>query len=116
MAMLNMPALDDDGESAMQRKPAGAIATPSKLDVHEDGPDWYKASGPGMSSAAAKKLNIGEQLDDWLGDLETIPTGAELQEWAKQNDEHIKEMPQGWRRLVREAWDRRGRELGVVNQ
>jgi len=116
MAMLNMPSLDDDGEGAMQRKPASGPAVPSKLDVHETGPDWYKASGPGMSSAAAKKLNLGEQLDDWLGDLETIPTAAELQEWAKQNDEHIKEMPQGWRRMVREAWDRRGRELGVVNQ
>lgn len=111
MAMLNMPAVDDDGNDAMPSRQAG---TPAKLDVHEDGPDWYKASGPGMSSAAAKKMNLGEKLDGWLGDLETIPTGAALQAWAQENDQHIQEMPQGWRRMVREAWDRRGRELGII--
>ena len=116
MAMLNMPSLDDDGEGAMQRRPASGPAVPSKLDVHEAGADWYNCEGPGMSASAAKKQGLGEVLDGWLGDLEAIPTGASLKEWAREHAEHIAEMPQGWRRMVREAWDRRGRELGVVNQ
>lgn len=106
---------DNKYVAAMRREFEEGPKAPAKLDVHEDGPDWYKASGPGMSSSAAKKMNLGEKLDGWLGDLETIPTGAALQAWAQENDQHIQEMPQGWRRMVREAWDRRGRELGIIN-
>lgn len=106
---------DNKYVAAMRREFEEGPKVPSKLDVHETGPDWYRCEGPGMSAAAAKKMNLGEKLDGWLGDLETIPTGAGLKAWAEENSPHIQEMPQGWRRMVREAWDRRGRELGIIN-
>jgi hypothetical protein len=82
--------------------------------VHPEGPDWYKTEGAGMSAAKAKAEGLGEKVNQWLGDLETIPTVAALRDWADQNGDTIRTMPKGWRIEVREAFDRRGRELGAM--
>jgi hypothetical protein len=67
-----------------------------------------------MSAAKAKAEGLGELVNQWLGDLETIPTVSALRDWADLNGDTIRTMPKGWRIEVREAFDRRGRELGAM--
>jgi hypothetical protein len=114
MAMLNMPAVDDDGEASMPRSTKPGEPKNPNVSVHPEGPDWYKTEGAGMSAAKAKAEGLGEKVNQWLGDLETIPTLAALRGWADQNGDTIRTMPKGWRIEVREAFDRRGRELGAM--
>ena len=92
------------------------VVTPKNpsISVHPEGPDWYKTEGAGMSAAKAKAEGLGEKVNQWLGDLETIPTVAALRDWADENGDIIRTMPKGWRIEVREAFDRRGRELGAM--
>lgn len=111
MAMLGLaPVEDDDGNAASGLK----VEKNPSISVHPEGPDWYKTEGAGMSAAKAKAEGLGEKVNQWLGDLETIPTLAALRGWADQNGDTIRTMPKGWRIEVREAFDRRGRELGAM--
>jgi hypothetical protein len=109
MAVLNMPAVDDDGESAMQRGPK--TPSPGTISVQPEGPDWWGAKGNGMSAANAKKEGWGETMDGWLGSIPMIPTLDALREWRDQNDADIKRLPKGWRVMIREAVDARRAEL-----
>ena len=116
MAMLNMAALDDDGESAMLRPKDDGPRVPKGLNVQPEGDDWYGAEGPGMTASQAKKDGWGETVDGWHGSLELIPTVEVWRQWARDNDEAIKALPKGWRIDIRTIFDRRGRELGAINQ
>lgn len=111
MAMLGLaPVEDDDGNAASGLK----VEKNPSISVHPEGPDWYKTEGAGMSAAKAKAEGLGEKVNQWLGDLETIPTVSALRDWADENGDTIRTMPKGWRIEVREAFDRRGRELGAM--
>ncbi len=98
MSALNMPAVDDDGNAATNRK-AGINPSPP-------GPDFPGAEGsPGRSSYAAKKDGGSErfiQLQDEIASLES--TGAIASFIAERKDE-IGTLPEGWRKLLREALD-----------
>ncbi len=98
MSALNMPAVDDDGEAAMGRKTA--------INPSPPGPDFPGAEGsPGRSSYAAKKDGGSErfiQLQDEIASLES--TGAIASFIAERKDE-IGTLPEGWRKLLREALD-----------
>lgn len=111
MAVLNMPAVDDDANAAtFTTKP---VKNPT-VNVHPEGPDWWGAEGFGMSAAQAKKEGWGEKLDDWLGFIPTIPTAAEWKDWCAENAADIKRLPKGWRVMLREAAEERGVELGAI--
>lgn len=114
MGILGLPAVDDDGEASMPRSTKPGEPKNPNVSVHPEGPDWYKTEGAGMSAAKAKAEGLGEKVNQWLGDLETIPTVAALRDWADENGDTIRTMPKGWRIEVREAFDRRGRELGAM--
>jgi hypothetical protein len=114
MSILGLPAVDDDGEASMPRSTKPGEPKNPNVSVHPEGPDWYKTEGAGMSAAKAKAEGLGEKVNQWLGDLETIPTVAALRDWANENGDTIRTMPKGWRIEVREAFDRRGRELGAM--
>lgn len=97
-------------EFAEPKKTVGGI-NPT-IDIHEDGPDWYGLNGePGMSAAKAKADGWGEKLDGWLGAIPMIPTLADWKTWCRDRDEEIKQLPIGWRKMVREAADARRAEL-----
>lgn len=81
------------------------------IDIHTDGPDWYEASGAGMSAAKAKADGWGETLDGWLSAIPMIPTMEAWRTWCRDRDEEIKALPMGWRKIVREAVDARKAEL-----
>jgi len=81
------------------------------IDIHTDGPDWYDASGSGMSAAKAKADGWGETLDGWLSAIPMIPTMEAWRTWCRDRDEEIKALPMGWRKIVREAVDARKAEL-----
>ncbi len=115
MAMLNMPAVDDDGEGAMQRPKPEGQRVPSGLDVHPVGLDWYGAEGAGMSASQAKKDGWGETVDGWHGAIDLLPSAAVWQQWARDHDDDIKALPKGWRIDIRNRFDDRGRELGAIN-
>lgn len=110
MAVLNMPAVDDDAETATRPAP---VKNPT-VNVHPEGPDWWGAEGYGMSAAAAKKEGLGEKLDAWLGHIPTIPTAEKWKEWCAEHATEIHRLPKGWRVMLREEAEARGVELGAL--
>ena len=110
MAVLNMPALDDDGEAAMPR-PQAKMPTVS---IQPVGPDWWGAEGSGMSAAQAKKDGWGERFETWRRELDEIHTAAGWKEWCAENTADVKRLPKGWRVELRSEAEIRGRELGAI--
>ena len=111
MAMLNMPALDDDGEASMPRTTKPGEPKNPNVSVHPEGPDWWGAEGPGMSAAKAKAEGWGETLDGWLGAIPMLPTMEAWQTWCRDRDEDVKSLPKGWRIHLREELENRKKEL-----
>lgn len=85
------------------------------VSVHPDGPDWWGASGSGMSSAQAKREGWGDKVDEWTGFIPTISTAAAWKEWCAENADDIKRLPKGWRIELRSEAEARGIELGAIN-
>ena len=119
-ADVNMGRFDDNKYvEAMKREFEDGptpMRAPSGLNVQPEGDDWYGAEGPGMTASQAKKDGWGETVDGWHGSLELIPTVEVWRQWARDNDDAIKALPKGWRIDIRTIFDRRGRELGAINQ
>lgn len=111
MAMLNMPAVDDDGEASMPRSTKPGEPKNPNVSVHSDSPDWWGAEGPGMSAAKAKAEGWGETLDGWLGAIPMLPTMEAWQTWCRDRDEDVKSLPKGWRIHLREELENRKKEL-----
>lgn len=109
MAVLNMPAVDDDGEGAMPRNQEKPLVPSTS--VHPEGPDWWGATGSGMSASQAKKDGWGETFDGWLGAVDLIPTVEAWETWCRDHDDQIKALPKGWRIQIREAVETRRKEL-----
>lgn len=112
MGILGLPAVDDDGESAMQRPPVeGKMPTVS---IQPIGPDWWGAEGSGMSASQAKKDGWGERFETWRRELDEIHTAAGWKEWCAENTADVKRLPKGWRVELRSEAEIRGRELGAI--
>lgn len=111
MAMLNMPAVDDDGEASMPRSTKPGEPKNPNVSVHPEGPDWWGAEGSGMSAAKAKAEGWGETLDGWLGAIPMLPTMEAWQTWCRDRDEDVKSLPKGWRIHLREELENRKKEL-----
>jgi hypothetical protein len=104
------PVEDDDGNAASGLK----VEKNPSISVHPEGPDWYKAEGSGMSAAQAKKEGWGDHFNVWLADVDVLTTTQEWRTWAQDHDDQIRALPKGWRIEMRDAFDRRGRELGAL--
>jgi hypothetical protein len=111
MAMLNMPAVDDDGEASMPRTTKLGEPKNPNVSVHPEGPDWWGAEGSGMSAAKAKAEGWGETLDGWLGAIPMLPTMEAWQKWCRDRDEDVKKLPKGWRVQLRDELENRKKEL-----
>lgn len=111
MAMLNMPAVDDDGEASMPRSTKPGEPKNPNVSVHPEGPDWWGAEGSGMSAAKAKAEGWGETLDGWLGAIPMLPTMDAWQKWCRDRDEDVKKLPKGWRVQLRDELENRKKEL-----
>ncbi|MDM8352864.1 hypothetical protein [Brevundimonas diminuta] len=116
-ADIHMGLFDDSKyvASLKQEFAANEPKNPS-VSVHLEGPDWWGASGPGMSSSQAKKEGWGDRFDEWLGHIPTIPTAVAWKEWCAENADDIKGLPQGWRIQLRDEAEARGVELGAISQ
>ncbi len=83
MAMLGLPAVDDDGEAAMERKPANVAPAPSKANSRED----FTAAEQMIRSASSKALlkevwsaiKWDDMPKDWVASL-TAEKDAKLVE------------------------------------
>lgn len=116
MAALNMPAVDDDGEAAMQAQKAPDHNLASERNgagPSPEGPDWWGCSGPGMSANAAKKDGRDLRHEDMRTEIAAISTGNEWKEWCRINTPDIGKMPKAWRVILREEAEEVARELGV---
>jgi hypothetical protein len=111
MAMLNMPAVDDDGEASMPRSTKPGEPKNPNVSVHPEGPDWWGAEGSGMSAAKAKAEGWGETLDGWLGAIPMLPTMEAWQKWCRDRDEDVKKLPKGWRVQLRDELENRKKKL-----
>lgn len=110
MAMLGMPALDDDGEAAMDRgqQQERQAPTPSGL-----GADWWKADGAGPSAYQAKKDGKGAVFEEILAEIRKLTSAKDWRELLNANHETILAMPRSWRIELRQAADEMADELGV---
>ena len=112
MAMLGLaPVDDDDGNAAAGAKPFKA----PNVSVHSDSADWWGAEGAGMSAAQAKKDGWGDTFDVWRQDIAALPTVEDWKTWCADQSADIKALPKGWRIMLREEAEIRGRELGVIS-
>ena len=111
MAMLCIPAVDDDGEASMPRSTKPGEPKNPNVSVHPEGPDWWGAEGSGMSAAKAKAEGWGETLDGWLGAIPMLPTMEAWQKWCRDRDEDVKKLPKGWRVQLRDELENRKKEL-----
>ncbi len=111
MAMLNMPAVDDDGEASMPRSTKPGEPKNPNVSVHPEGPDWWGAEGSGMSAAKAKAEGWGETLDGWLGAIPMLPTMEAWQTWCRDHADDVKKLPRSWRVQLRDELENRKKEL-----
>lgn len=96
MAMLNMPAVDDDGNEAT--KPA---AKPSKQeDTH--GPDWPNLVNPSSisSNAAKKDEKLCEAFKDVRSRANFAPTVKGLESLIEDVSPIVATFPETWRRVL----------------
>jgi hypothetical protein len=120
MSILGMPAVDDDGESAMGRGTAAPAANaPTQPEDRNgagpcpEGPDWWGCSGSGMTAHAAKKDGWDIKHEDMRSQIGALSSGAEWRKWCADNSEDIAKMPKAWRVILREEAEHMAKELGV---
>lgn len=116
MAVLNMPAVDDDGEGAMSRNQS---APPAKRDTgpsEVDGKDWWKAEGSGMSAHQAKKEGWDDRHEQMRSEMDQLTTAQGWKDWCAENADDIKKMPKAWRMILRAEAEERGRFLGAITE
>ena len=111
LAMTGAAPEDDDGNAASAKPNTGA---PKALTVQPEGPDWWGAEGPGLSSAEAKRQGWGDRFDKWRTAIPEIQTAAAWREWCAENADDIRRLPKGWRVMLREEAQVRGEELGAI--
>lgn len=104
MAALNIPAVDDDAEGAMQRQPAKANLGPSPL-----GEDFPGASGKGKSSHQAKKDGTDQRFNELKDEIAHLDSNVAVGVWLKERTAEIQTMPESWRKVLREELDEQKR-------
>lgn len=114
MAALNMPAVDDDGESAMVR---GSDAKPehAKLDVAPIGPDFWNCDGPGMTANAAKRAGLDQIHEAMREGIRQQHGRADMREWINNNLENIQKMPKSWRVILRQDCEEQAESFGPAD-
>jgi hypothetical protein len=120
MSILGMPAVDDDGETAVGRGSAPANAPQSVVQPERngagpspEGPDWWGCAGPGMSAHQAKKDGLDMRHEDMRSEISALATGADWRTWCKANAAEIGKMPKAWRVILRAEAEDQAKELGV---
>lgn len=111
MALLNMPAVDDDGNEAT--KPRTAPADRNGMGPTPEGPDWWGCSAPGMTAHAAKAAKKDIVHEDMRSQIDRLATAADWTAWCKANSEEIAAMPKSWRVILRAEAEEKAHELGV---
>lgn len=116
MAILGMPAVDDDGETAMGRGQAPANEPAPRKDTGPslpDAPDWWKAEGPGMSASQAKKEGWGDRHEAMREEIAALTSATGWREWCAENSADIFKLPKAWRQILRAEAEEKAHELGV---
>lgn len=85
MSILGMPAVDDDGETAMGRG-GSAPANESKP----------------KSSYQAKKEGLGPRANELIHELRETVDQVEVGQWIKDNADEIQGFPESWKKQIRE--------------
>jgi len=113
MAMLNIPAVDDDGEAASAHNDRTGDMGPAP-----EGEDFFGCPAQGvsvLSAYAAKKNGLDLTHDRMRGEIDTLSNGDALRGWIKANQGEIATMPRSWRVELRNCVDARASELGLTN-
>jgi hypothetical protein len=125
MAILGIPAVDDDGETAVGRgtdgnsaskprqQPANQTRVPSGLSVHAEGKDWWNCDGFGPSAAQAKRDGLGEIAGELRNEITGLTSATEWREWCRQNTDRIRPLPMSWRVELRNHAEAIAADLGV---
>lgn len=118
MGILGLPAVDDDGEGAMQGNGPQTAPAPAKRDTgpsEVDGKDWWGASGSGATAHQAKKDGWDIHHEDMRSQIDGLNTAQAWRDWCAENAADIKKMPIAWRMILRGEAEERGRFLGAIN-
>jgi hypothetical protein len=113
MALLNMPAVDDDGNAATRPQQPSQPDDRNGAGPCPEGPDWWGCSGSGMTAHAAKKDGWDIKHEDMRSQIGALSSGAEWRKWCADNSEDIAKMPKAWRVILREEAEHMAKELGV---
>lgn len=111
MGILGLPAVDDDGESAMLRPKSEGMRVPSGLNVSPEGEDWWGAEG-GPNASQAKKLGLGDIYDRMRHEITDLHTEQTWRDWCSENSADIKTMPKDWRVQLRMDAETQAKEIG----
>lgn len=90
MSMLGMPAVEDDGETAM-----GRGAPPAKP----------------TSAYQAKKDGLGPRVDELLHELRDTDSQVAVGKWISQHETEIAAWPENWKKIAREEIQEHRRRL-----
>jgi hypothetical protein len=100
MALLGVPAVDDDGEAAMERgkpeKPQPAAANT----IHEDGEDWPGCPVEGvevLNASQAKKLGKGDLAGDLIHGIREMKDVWDVEAFLNKHTGEIATWPKPWR-------------------
>lgn len=98
MAMLNIPAIDDDGEDASRPAPR---PSPSKQE-ETHGPDWPNLVNPATitSNAAKKDQALVDASREVKSKLDFAPTVQALEALIKEVTPTVAKFPETWRRVL----------------
>lgn len=96
MAMMNIPAIDDDGNEATKPAPK-----PSKQE-QTHGPDWPNLVSPSVitSNAAKKDARLVEASRDVKSRLDFAPTVPALEALIEEVTPLVATFPETWRRVL----------------
>lgn len=99
MAVLNMPAVDDDGEAAMNRNPPKP--EPTKQEATH-GPDWPNLTNPATiaSNAAKKDDALVKASIDVKSRLDFASTVPALEALIEEVTPTVAKFPETWRRVL----------------
>ena len=98
MALLGVPAVDDDGEAAMERKPQPAPAAANT--IHEDGEDWPGCPIEGvevLNASQAKKLGKGDLAGDLIHVIRELKDVWDVEAFLNKHTGEIATWPKPWR-------------------
>lgn len=115
MALLGVPAVDDDAEAAMERKPEKKAPAAANT-IHEDGDDWPGCPLQGvevLNPSQANKVGKGKLAGVLVNEIPDLKDQWDVETFVFQHTPEIATWPKPWRVKIANELRLRCEELNV---